>query len=467
MPTKKKTAVQGATRPGAGYADDIAKLFSGGGQARLNDVFNAPGGGTATREQVAKALGGASGSGSGSGSKSGHGGDPLKGTLFEGATGGGGTGNSELDALLGYAKKNDAENKLFLSNTVEPSIDDLADANAAANRGDQFTNLARYNTTAGTVAGMDEALDKMRGTFREYKGGQNALNDSDLAALSKYQGQNAALMSALDNMGWKDVTSGGKGYDAQLDALNQYKGLIDPTVTAQERLMAEVARRQAEQQERSSRDAVMADLGARGLRSSGAELTNMLGARQQIGQDRVLADMAMNANAVTRGMTALEGYGRTAGQMRSADDVISMFNGQQGQLAKQWGEEQKAKLAEDALTNTTDTNKGVGERNDTTYKGEQNVNAAGYTGAQDKQAEWDKYFNQLDVYNQNPVTRQQGLTGAKLDLGQLWTGNSRAGFQGVADALKAKAGDDASKEATAMLNKKSLIDRINPLSWLG
>lgn len=465
MPTnKKKAATQGANASGkvSNYFDS---LFGGGGQAKLNDVFNAPGGGTATREQVAKALGGASGSGGGSKSR---GGDPLKGTLFEGAAGGGGgTGNPELDALLGYAKKNDAENKLFLSNTVEPSIDDLADANAAANRGDQFTNLARYNTTAGTVAGMDEALDKMRGTFREYKGGQNALNDSDLAALSKYQGQNAALMSALDNMGWKDVTSGGKGYDAQLDALNQYKGLIDPTVTAQERLMAEVARRNAEQQERSSRDAVMADLGARGLRSSGAELTNMLGARQQIGQDRVLADMAMNANAVNRGMTALEGYGRTAGQMRNADDVISMFNGQQGQLAKQWGEEQKADLAKEGLDATTGVNKGVGERNDTTYKGEQNVNAAGYTGAQDKQAEWDKYFNQLDVYNQNPVTRQQGLTGAKLDLGQLWTGNSRAGFQGIADALKAKAGDASAKEATSMLNKKSLIDRINPLSWLG
>lgn len=184
----------------------------------------------------------------------------------------------------------------------------------------------------------------MFGDYDKFAADATAANQRTEADLGGYIGQLNTEYANVGNQGWKDYKSLGKGYDAQLDALQKYKGLTDPRMTAEERYMQEQARLGEEQGLRANRDAVLGDLGARGMRGSGAELTNMLGAQQQLGQQRVLGDLGAQANASKRAMTALEGYGRVGGEMRSAEDVVGQFNAGQGQLAREWQSEQQQKI---------------------------------------------------------------------------------------------------------------------------
>jgi len=213
--------------------------------------------------------------------------------------------------------------------------------------------------------GMDQA-NALFGDLDTFRGQAEAANAQTRADLGTYLGQMDTEYGNVGKAGWQDYKSLGAGYDAQLDALNKYKALTDPSITAEERFMMEQARQQEEQGLRSNRDAVMQDLAARGMRGSGAELTNMLGAQQQLGNQRVLADLGAQANASKRAMQALEGYGTTAGQMRSAEDVVGTFNAQQGQAAREWQAQEQQKIRENQ--NTARTTAGT-----TTYGRDQDV----------------------------------------------------------------------------------------------
>lgn len=374
-------------------------------------------------------------------------------------------GDNELDKLTRYLKDEKKNNQNFLKSYVTPKLDALDAAGQAATAGDQMTNLARYNTTAGTTAEMDRAYQQLASGFGTYKAGQDALDQSDLDELARYKSQIPGLRDQIAGLEWKDVKSGGPGYEAQLDALNKLKGLTTPEMTAQERFLMEQGRRQQEQQERSSRDAVMQDLAARGMRSAGAELTNMLGARQQTSQNRVMSNLGAQANAVDRSMRALEGYGTTAGQMRTADDAIAMFNGQQGQLAREEMQKRYQGLNKEEADMTTGVNKGVGERRHQTWGEEKGVANARNMNALSKDQLWDRWFGNQDQYVDKAYGRTKDSANAWMDYGGMYTAGSRADTAPVANVATAKYGSDQAAKAAAALNKKGPLDMLNPFSW--
>src|SRR3990172_1440610 len=100
--------------------------------------------------------------------------------------------------------------------------------------------------------------------------------------------------------------------------MEKYKALSDPGVTAQERYLAEIARRSFEAQDRGSREAVLSDQSARGVRSGASEIASALGNQERFGQDRTLAELGLQANAVQRSMVALGGWQQSADSLRAA-----------------------------------------------------------------------------------------------------------------------------------------------------
>lgn len=322
-----------------------------------------------------------------------------------------------LQQFLDYAKQTQAQNTGMLEGQVKPSIDALGSAAERANARDTLLGGARFGNTgelSGEIdkygLGLDENLGKFKTRYDE-------------------------IAKDLNNINWEDAQSAGEGLEAQRAALAKYKSLSDPTVTAQERFMAENARRQTETQERASRDAVMSDLGARGMRGSGAELTNMLGSQQLTGQNRVLNDMAMNANAVDRSMTALKGYGDVAGSMRQSDDVIEMFNKGQGQLAKQWKQEE------------------AGREESARFKGVNDGLAQKNKADSDKFSIWDKYYDDMSGDADREYGRARDQMGANLDYGRAWTGANSSGAGGVMSGYGQIAGNITSLNAAKMLNQ--------------
>src|SRR3990172_6524786 len=100
--------------------------------------------------------------------------------------------------------------------------------------------------------------------------------------------------------------------------MEKYKALSDPGVTAQERYLAEIARRSFEAQDRGSREAVLSDQSASGVRSGASETASALGNQERFGQDRTLAELGLQANAVQRSMVALGGWQQSADSLRAA-----------------------------------------------------------------------------------------------------------------------------------------------------
>lgn len=132
---------------------------------------------------------------------------------------------------------------------------------------------------------------------------------------------------------YQDIQSGGTGQRDAIERLKQelstggadqrevmekYKALSNPEVTAQERYLAEIARRSFEAQDRGSREAVLSDQSARGVRSGASEIASALGNQERFGQDRTLAELGLQANAVQRSMVALGGWQQSADSLRAA-----------------------------------------------------------------------------------------------------------------------------------------------------
>ena len=128
---------------------------------------------------------------------------------------------------------------------------------------------------------------------------------------------------------------------AQKEAIDKYRGLTDPTVTAKEKFLMMQSRVGEEQSRKSAMDAALQDMQRRGVRSGGAEMSALLGAQQTTSQNRLMQDLGTQAGAVDRSMQAIEGLGRVSGEARgqsfnesfktgSAADEIAMFNTTQG-----------------------------------------------------------------------------------------------------------------------------------------
>lgn len=128
-----------------------------------------------------------------------------------------------------------------------------------------------------------------------------------------------------------DVETGGR---EQQEVLDRYKSLsASPQATAQERYLAEIARRSFEAQDRSSREAVMQDLKQRGLNSGTLQIANQLAEQERLGQDRTLAELGLQANAVNRQMAALAGYGDAANALRGSTQAgLGLYSNAAGSM---------------------------------------------------------------------------------------------------------------------------------------
>lgn len=213
-------------------------------------------------------------------------------------------------------------------------------ASGAANGSlDYQAQLAGYQTANYQTA-----------NYQTYQAQQAALSQ---AALSQYSSNPQDIQRQLKGLGniEQDIATGGAGQekileqiyqdlqhggDGQRDAiarlkqelatggndqrevLEKYKALSDPNITAQERYLAEIARRSFEAQDRGSREAVLSDQAARGVRSGASEIASSLANQERFGQDRTLSELGLQANAVGRSMQALGGWQQSADSLRAA-----------------------------------------------------------------------------------------------------------------------------------------------------
>jgi hypothetical protein len=191
--------------------------------------------------------------------------------------------------------------------------------------------LAMSNAEAsGNALDLANSLEKQTDQGYQYVGDledkYDNLNNFDWGRLDNYERDTNPLLAEMKAQG-----SDPKYVQQMQDVYDQYKKLSNPEVTAQERFLAEQARLKTENQDKSSRDAAYAALQARGLNSGGQMIAAQYANRQQTAQDRVLAELGLQASAVGRSMEGLQGAQTSAGQLRSADDAMRQFQDQYAQ----------------------------------------------------------------------------------------------------------------------------------------
>jgi hypothetical protein len=180
---------------------------------------------------------------------------------------------------------------------------------ASSNAQDVARQQGSYNTLEGVGGGsLDYTaaqyqsnpydVQRQETAYNDFRGiGNGSLDYQSQAARANADPQDLANQrKALSDI-QADVAGGNK---EQLEALNLIKGRTGVTATAEERFLAEQARRSFESQDRSNREAVLQDLSMRGLRSGGAEIASALANQERLGQDRTLAELGLQANAMQR-----------------------------------------------------------------------------------------------------------------------------------------------------------------------
>lgn len=233
----------------------------------------------------------------------------------------------------------------------------LSDEEVAARNGDDGGPVARGGGGSGSGApgsgGPDDRFDELQGYIDDFYGeampkleGASDLADAEEAALfQQYLAEAGIANQPIEMPEWgEDLSSEAalakadqRSIDAQYDALNRFKTLSDPTVTAKERFLMETARRAEERDRKSAMDAAFRDMEARGVRSGGAEIAALLGAQQTTSENRMLQDLGTQAGAVDRSMLALQNYGDLSGDIRrssfdekfntgTAADVMKRYN---------------------------------------------------------------------------------------------------------------------------------------------
>jgi len=221
---------------------------------------------------------------------------------------------------------------------------DLANQNQA---------LGNFNSIYG--GSLDYQAAQAQQTQAKYETAAYINAQQTLAKLKQYASDPSDVKRQKDAIEQlRGMVDGGEWHDSLADARDKYKGLTDPEVTAQERFIMENFRQTREDQERASREGVLANLGARGLRSGAAEQTAMLQSQQELGRQGVLEELGAQANAIGRSQQALEGYANTsamgrqsqlqamgmyidaAGNLRSMNDTVGMYNTREANANEQF-----------------------------------------------------------------------------------------------------------------------------------
>lgn len=339
--------------------------------------------------------------------------------------------NSALASNLWGATNSTNASNSALAQNLWGATNSTNSANSAL--GSQLTSLAN-----STNANQTAALNTLLGNVSSSNSQQNAalaqvqqqfsqLNSSDQAAYMKYLQETNPLMAQL-------VAQGSNPQDVadQRDVEQRYKDLSNPQVTAEERLIASQARQNFESQDKSSRDAVMAQLQGRGLQSGGLQIANMQGAGQQLAQDRMNAEMGLEANAQTRAMGALAGYGTESNNIRSADDAERNFQDVYAQNeALRVGNLAQQRNNQSLQTNQAITNRDQAGFNNATTSINNNF-ARDYTGYQaNTQTNQDNFGRSNTAIqtnlgiNQSNLGNTQYATNTNLGVNQSNLGNTQ------------------------------------------
>jgi hypothetical protein len=324
----------------------------------------------------------------------------------------------------------------------------------ASNPADVQRQLASYNQLQGVGAG---SLD--------YQAAQWQSNQADVAR--QLQGYNDLRGIGQGNLDWKsqaaqayaspedlenqkqaltdirtDLKSGSAG---QKEVRDKFKSLSDPEVTAKERFLSELARREFESADKSSRDAVSSNLAMRGLRSGGQQIAGQQAAQQQLSQDRLLKELGIQAQAVDRSMEALGGWGTAENSIRQGDQnalnmqaglTTDMRNASFDEAYKRGIGADNASAANQAtrLTGTVHSaNQATNMRNASDAVGMFNTGETNVARANNQQ------------------TRLSGIQGAATQSNAIRSANDYVGTFNVGEQNTAKANNQATRMGGAQL----------------
>jgi hypothetical protein len=252
---------------------------------------------------------------------------------------------------LDLQKQTQAGNVAEFNQAVTPALQKLgaADANATAanatasanqvNQADA-TNQALGNINqqyAQNTAESNLASNRDAGT---YASGIGQVNAAELNANNQYQQATNPLMTQLQAHGYgADVTSNAtdlanqqagigaiqndvnNGAAQQQSVINQYQAQTNPAVTAVERANAEAARQKFESADLASRQATMRDLAMRGLRSGGAQIAQQQATHDQLANDRLQAELGLQATAQQRAQAAMAGLSSATNAQRASNQA--------------------------------------------------------------------------------------------------------------------------------------------------
>jgi hypothetical protein len=309
---------------------------------------------------------------------------------------------------LDTAKNNTAANQVNFDRSAQPALQAQQDAiTGAAASGkdalaDQSASRDRANAALGDISEQygDDAdyANFQSGAVQGKLVGQNAgAATADKAAGAKFQSETDPLMKQLVGADYgANVTADAEGLAAQrkalefagstatgglnynaaqsgadpnavarqsgaLDTLQQevgtgqaqqqtvidkYNALTDPSVTATERANAEAARYKFESEDQGSRQAQMRDLALRGLNSGGAQIAQQQATQGRLGQERLQAELGLQATAQQRSLAALQGLGTATNAQRASNQTASgMYVDATGALRNQTAAESQVNAA--------------------------------------------------------------------------------------------------------------------------
>lgn len=200
----------------------------------------------------------------------------------------------------------------------------------AGGYGADVVSQAQYaQADPASIAAQNQVMASLGG----WANGSHALTSKAASAYANPQdvaNQNMAAGKLQDIAnGSKDVHVGQEdpeAYASARDALQHFTDLSNPEVTAQEKFIYEQARLRQEQDDRSTRGALMSNLRQRGMGGSGAEIGDMALASQRTSQNRLLSDLGAQSNAIGRAMTALQGQAGLSSQLNAQGNAIAASN---------------------------------------------------------------------------------------------------------------------------------------------
>lgn len=298
-------------------------------------------------------------------------------------------------------------------------------------RGDREKASATYQGVIGDQRkDADTANENARGLLAGLGKDFFALNQQDQNALADYLKTTEPMMAEILARASDpaDLQRQLDAYEEQKGAVDKYKELTDPAVTAKERYLSEVARREFEAADKSNRMAVSEQLANRGLRSGGQEIAMNQSSQQQLSQDRLLKELGIQAGAVDRSMTALEGYSTASNQLGLAAGAIRDANDSQRQFEDEFRAKEakrRSDLAGARNTAVNTTTKQVGDRDEKYYTEGQKVES--------------------DIY------------GRESDVNELTWKAGEKDYQMGSDYFGARTGITGRKEARAGTNLADIV----------